>query len=300
MVPFNRNWSIPQAVQIACVLEATAPKLGNVHPGASFHDMRFEHFVASASAIACVYHAHDTKPVGQLVLESVQQMRDACGTNTHLGTTLLLAPLAHAVARCQADSKHMTTQDLKLAVSGVLDELTEQDTADVYAAIRLTQPGGLGNAKQSDVSGTPPENLVDAMRLAPPHDSVAQQYVLGFADVLERIVPALNEYLTAGCDPLTAITHTQLSWLSSELDGLIVRKVGEATATGVQHAASKILAAVQSEGLQKMESLDLASRLDWRQLDTYMRSTSNKMNPGTTADLIAAALFVLLCGLRIT
>lgn len=291
MVPFNRTWSIPQAVQIACVLEATAPKLGNVHPGNSFHDMRFEHFVASASAIATVYHALETKSVGQLVLESVTQMRKACGTNTHLGTILLLAPLAHAVARSEA--QRMTTNTLKLAISNVLDELTEQDTADVYAAIRLSQPGGLGKAKQSDVSDAPPASLLDAMRLAPPHDGVARQYVCGFTDVLDRVAPTLHASITSGCDPLAAITHAQLAWLSCELDGLIVRKVGEENATEVQRAAAKILLECEHPNSA------LSDRSDWRHLDASMRSPGNKKNPGTTADLIAAALFVLLCGLRV-
>ena len=79
---------------MACVLEASAPKPGNVHPGARFEDATYTDFVASAIAIGPVFRQAGTKRVGQVVLESVRTMRAAVGTNTNLGTILLLAPLA--------------------------------------------------------------------------------------------------------------------------------------------------------------------------------------------------------------
>src|SRR5471032_672581 len=39
------------AVQLACLLEVSAPKPGNVSPGRSFADARYEDFLASAAAI---------------------------------------------------------------------------------------------------------------------------------------------------------------------------------------------------------------------------------------------------------
>jgi triphosphoribosyl-dephospho-CoA synthase len=34
---------------------------------------------------------------------------------------------------------------------------------------------------------------------------------------------------------------------------------------------------------------------NWQALDKWMREEGHRRNPGTTADLIAAGLFVLLC-----
>jgi triphosphoribosyl-dephospho-CoA synthase len=42
---------VAAAGQLACLIEAGAPKPGNVSPGRHFHDTRYEDFVASAVAI---------------------------------------------------------------------------------------------------------------------------------------------------------------------------------------------------------------------------------------------------------
>src|SRR5918995_3951284 len=42
---------VAAAAQLACLLEASAPKPGNVSPGLHFHDTRYEDFLASAVAI---------------------------------------------------------------------------------------------------------------------------------------------------------------------------------------------------------------------------------------------------------
>ena len=43
--------SIGQCATLACLLEATAPKVGNVHRGADFPDLTFTDFAASAVVI---------------------------------------------------------------------------------------------------------------------------------------------------------------------------------------------------------------------------------------------------------
>ena len=44
--------SIGQCAALACIIEATAPKPGNVHRGADFEEMSYADFCASAVAIA--------------------------------------------------------------------------------------------------------------------------------------------------------------------------------------------------------------------------------------------------------
>ncbi len=292
MVPFHRSWPIHEAVRIACVMEAAAPKLGNVHPGASFADMRFEHFVASASAISECFRDTPNVGVGEQVLSSVQQMRSACQTNTHLGTILLLAPLASAIHCCKQRSSG-TLADLKAEIDATLTGLMPQDCANVYEAIQLTRPGGLGSTDQADVSEQPPDSLVDAMRLAPRHDSVAQQYVNGFADIFDGVLPCLESQMRDR-DPLQAITLTQLDWLAEHLDGLIVRKAGEQVAQDIRARTAGVRNYYQELPVDSRPKLSNTS--EWQKLDASMRCPANRLNPGTTADLIAAALFVRLCG----
>src|SRR5262245_49659995 len=42
---------VATAAQLACLLEASAPKPGNVSPGRHFADARYEDFLASAAAV---------------------------------------------------------------------------------------------------------------------------------------------------------------------------------------------------------------------------------------------------------
>ena len=48
---------VAAAAQLACLLEASAPKPGNVSPGRHFADARYEDFLASAIAIGMVIAA---------------------------------------------------------------------------------------------------------------------------------------------------------------------------------------------------------------------------------------------------
>ena len=116
---------IAAAAQMACRLEATAPKPGNVSPGRPFRDMRFEDFLASAEAIGpAMLHAAD-RPVGTTVFEAVQASMRVAHANTNLGMVLLLAPLARAAGTCARG------QGLREALAGVLDATTIADARDV-------------------------------------------------------------------------------------------------------------------------------------------------------------------------
>ena len=72
----------------------TAPKPGNVHRGADFEDVTYVDFVQSAVVVGPILERAAELGVGRTVLEAVRATREAVGTNTNLGTLLLLAPLA--------------------------------------------------------------------------------------------------------------------------------------------------------------------------------------------------------------
>jgi len=278
--PFDRRWSIPDAAQLASVLEATAPKVGNVHPGAAFADMRYADFLRSAVAIGLVFAKYEELSVGELVLESVRATRASVGINTNLGTLLLFAPLA------KAWSPQLSLGELHAGTKTVLGGLTQKDSEAVYEAIRAAKPGGLGEASQHDVRANAPDDLVSAMRLAASTDAVASQYANGFDDLFLRLVPWLDGALCQGQDVLNAAAYVQIQWLAEERDGLIHRKCGPQIASQVQSLARKVIEA-------EAAALQLAHT---RQLDDYLRADGHRRNPGTTADLIAATLFVkLLC-----
>jgi triphosphoribosyl-dephospho-CoA synthase len=262
--------------ETACLWEAASRKAGNVHPSASFKDVDFVHFSLSGAAAGWIFDHALGKSVGLIVHHAVSETISVIGSNTNLGIVLLIAPLAVADTRINYRGR----------LQHVLNSLTNADTRSVYEAIRLANPGGLGDAPEQDVRSEPTVTLLEAMKLAADRDMVARQYANGFADVFDFGVPAfLAGFERFGCVE-AAIIDSQLRWLAEYPDSLIVRKNGPAVAADVQKRAIEVQAL---GGIATPEG-----RRAGVALDRHLRSDGNKLNPGTTADLITACLFVAL------
>src|SRR5674476_168938 len=136
---------IAAAAQLACLLEASAPKPGNVSPGISFHDTRYEDFLASAAAIAPAFLDAGARPLGATILRAIEATRRWTTANTNLGIVLLLAPLARA-------AHSASPAPLRDRVRAVLASTTVADAESVYAASRLAHPGGLGDVPAQGVA----------------------------------------------------------------------------------------------------------------------------------------------------
>jgi triphosphoribosyl-dephospho-CoA synthase len=274
----KNSLTIGQCATLACLLEATAPKVGNVHRGADFDDLTYTDFAISSVAIGPAIEAAADTGVGLAVLSAVNATRSVVRTNTNLGMALMMAPLAAVPARTRLSTA---------AVGEVLRALGPQDSRLVYEAIRNAQPGGLGKVSEMDVADQAPESLLEAMQSAAGRDLVARQYVDNFRLVLEEIVPALFAGRQSGWSLTEAIVHTHLRLIADHGDSLIARKCGPEVAKRASAIAAQVLAA----GHPGDESYYAAAA----DFDFWLRSDGNRRNPGTTADLIAAGLFA---GLR--
>jgi len=270
--------TIGQCATWACLLELLAPKPGNVHRSADFAELTCYEFAAAAVAFGPAFQAaaEGRTGVGATVLAAVQAARSVVASNTHLGTILLLAPLA-CVPRAEPFSS---------GVPRVLRALTADDARDVYEAIRLAKPGGLGQVTEADIHTSPPQDLRAAMRLAADRDLVARQYAEDFALVLGPLRSWLLEYVAAGHTLPDAILWTFVKLLSCAPDSLIARKCGAAVAQEGTQRAARVFAA-GPPGSE--EAFDAVADLDF-----WLRSDGQKRNPGTSADLLAATLFVIL------
>jgi triphosphoribosyl-dephospho-CoA synthase len=256
-----------QLAQLACILEATARKPGNVHRFADFDDCTYLDFILSAGAIVGPLDRARERGVGAAVLEAVAATGRVVTTNTNLGMILLLAPLA-AVPE---------GEPLRAGVGAVLERLSLDDSRLVYQAIRLARPGGLGDAPAQDVRDEPSIPLREAMRLAADRDSIARQYADGFAEVFDVAVLALDEGLRAGLPLERAIVVGFLKTLAAIPDTLIARKLGPGVAAEASRRAADALAT---------DTIP--------EYDAWLRALGHDRNPGATADLLAAALFVAL------
>jgi triphosphoribosyl-dephospho-CoA synthase len=260
--------------QTACLWEVTARKIGNVHRYADFEGTTYLDFALSAAAIADpLSRALHGWPFGLVLKDAVTATREATGQNTNLGILLLLLPLLYC------DSNHY-------AIPRFLTKLDFSATKDIYDAICLASPGGLGDAPEGDVKDEPTITILEAMKLAADRDLVARQYANGFADVFDFGVPAfLDAYAKFGhIEP--AVIECQLKWLAAFPDSLIARKNGLAVAEDVQRRTKRVL---ELGGLDTSEG-----RAAGVELDTHLRSDGNQLNPGTAADLVTACLFVAL------
>jgi len=120
---------------------------------------------------------------------------------------------------------------LRQALRGELAATTVDDARDVYAAIRLASPGGLGQADAQDVKGEPTVSLLDAMRLAADRDGVAREYATAFELTFGTGAPTLEKARAAGLTWDEAIVETFLTLLAAGLDTHIARRSGAAAAT---------------------------------------------------------------------
>jgi triphosphoribosyl-dephospho-CoA synthase len=262
--------------QLACIYEATARKPGNVHRFADFADTGYVDFLTSAAAAGPVLAGAPGRPVGEVVAEAVRRTRLVARGNTNLGIVLLLAPLAKAAGE----------GDDRAALLRVLEGLTVADAVLVYQAIREANPGGLGEAAEQDVREPPTVTLRQAMALAAGRDLIARQYANGFAEVYDEGAPALAGGVErSGCLE-TGIVQAHLHLMSRFPDSLIARKAGPAEAEESARRAAAVLAAGWPDHPAGQSAL--------ADLDAWLRAGGGRRNPGTTADLVAACLFVLL------
>ncbi|MDX1966232.1 MAG: triphosphoribosyl-dephospho-CoA synthase [Planctomycetaceae bacterium] len=280
--------TLADQIEIACLLEATARKPGNVHPGARFVDLEYADFVRAAAVSAPILARTAELGVGPAILDAVRATRSVCASNVNLGICLLLAPIA------AVDDP----RTLRQGVGRVLRETTVADAAAVYEAIRLASPGGMGSADAQDVAAAPTVTLLEAMQLAAERDAIAYEWGTGFrgldrdgvawlreswheAEIVRRLAPRFPDGVPV--QPWEcAIIATQIL-LMAQGDTLIRRKCGDETFRESIRLANDALHGGSWETPEGWEKIVA--------LDGWLRADGHRRNPGTTADLMAACLF---------
>jgi triphosphoribosyl-dephospho-CoA synthase len=259
---------------------SSTPKPGNVDRSHDFEEIKFHHFLISAVSAYPVFRdaALGGEPTGALIRRAVSAWRGwGLSQNTHFGTIALLVPLARATGR---------GGDLQGEAVRVLEETTVEDAVEFYAAFRIA---GARVAEVEDLSLQDPAStdrllsekrtLLDLMRLSSGHDLVAREWSTGFerSFSLSRILA--ERVADLGINDGVVISY--LEALAEVPDGLVASKFGTAKAEAVSQRARSIL------GGEVCETLRLAGELD----DEFIEED---VNPGSTADLIGAALFIAL------
>ena len=116
------------------------------------------------------------------------------------------------------------------------------------------------------------------MAAAAHRDSIASEYASGYAIVFDEGLPLLTDALGQPASTLDAVVALHVGLLATRPDTLIARKAGAAAADAVTAAAREA----------RDGALSLAD------FDASLRGDGHRLNPGTTADLVAATLLAAL------
>jgi triphosphoribosyl-dephospho-CoA synthase len=289
---------ISLVAELACAMEMLAPKPGNVSPGKPFRYLNEMTFIASAAGMAEAF-ADPGLSVGELAARAARTAKKLTDRNANLGIILLLAPLVRAASDVLtengggAQGDGISGRELRGALSLVLAGLDERDSSAIYAAIRGASPEGLDRSEKYDVNDFDDEGgiksappILEAMRFASHRDSIAKEYVTDYGITFGLAAPKLTELWEEGRQLRSSVAHTFLFLMGEVPDTLIARKLGRKASEDVSAAAGRAFGLggpFTGEGRRAMRDLSL-----------MLDDPDNLMNPGTTADLLAAGIFVFL------
>jgi triphosphoribosyl-dephospho-CoA synthase len=302
---------ISRCLQLAILLEVSAEKPGNVNLTTGFEGTVCQHFLASAVAAGPSFQEAASRGIAvaenKLTLNEVGlgQLIKTCtrdvkawqkGGNTILGTIILLVPIAVAAGLTPNDKNYVFDFSvLRLKIESAVKSTTAWDSVHLYESIDIASPSGLNDAPDLDISNPYSiarlirENitLFNVFKIASSYDDICAEWVDNYPITFDLAYPYLTKQLES--KPLnTAVVHTFLKILSERPDTFIARKVGKEKAQEVSSEAKAVLELGGLETEKGQKSL--------KEYDMKLRLSQNKCNPGTTADLTAAAL--ALCTLR--
>ncbi len=276
---------IARCAQLAMLLEVSAtPKPGNIDRDHNYEDTRFEHFLASAVGVYPVLEkaARSSRGAGALIHEAVvESSRWQNGGNTHFGAFLLLIPLVMAGGRCEK------TKCLKAQVQNIVRETTVEDAVELYRAfseakVKVKPVDDLDLSDDSSIDTIKARRLTlfNLMEISSSYDMIAEEWMNGFKKTFECAASIRDKIRKHGINDAVVLTFMEL--LSSNKDTFIQTKFDNKKAEEVSLRAKEIL---QKGDMDKMR--DKIHSFDKELL-------SEGINPGSTADIIIAGLFVSL------
>lgn len=306
---------IARCVQLAMVMEVSAyPKPGNVDRNHDYEDTRFEHFLASAVSVHPVMEnaAKCKTGVGSLIHSAVRESANwQNGGNTHFGAFILLIPLAMAAGDILNKKHEFTIEELVSCAHEIVKGTGTQDAIEFYksfetAKVRVNPVDEFDLQDSNSLKSLDEENttLYDLMEISRGYDLIADEWVTGFkrcAYCGEMIIAHMMDSRDLGqsdtfdrsvrsrLDVNDAVVYAFMKTLSENRDTFIQTKFDESTADYVSGRARDILLKFEQH------EVDFDSvRLAVEEFDDELLSKG--INPGSTADIVIAGLFIALLG----
>ena len=304
---------IARAAQLASVLEVSGyPKPGNVHRTADLEEATFEQFMASSVAIGPVLMEvaeggfkagkREIKPsdigVGKAIKSAIEDtMKWQKNENTNLGVVMLLVPLTAAAGVTLAREGKIGMKNLRKNLSEILKSTTYEDALNVYDAILIAEPGGLGDLAELDVKNEKSRkrirgeqiSLYEIMKISSEWDGISKEWVTDMRITFEFGYPLIKRLYEKTKNMNTATVQTFLEILSKYPDTFVQRIHGKKIAEKISEKAKTT---VERGGMLTSTGGAIVVKFD-------EELRKKDINPGTTADLVASSLMLaILDGLR--
>ena len=300
---------IARCAQLAMCLEvSSSPKPGNIDRYDDYDDTRYEHFLASAISIHPVIEEASlcSSGVGRLIKNAVtESVTWQKGGNTHFGAIILLVPMAMAAGKIFLKNKEFTIAELTECTKKIVSKANSADATDFYRCFEaagvkvnpvddfdLKDEESISRLEKDDVS------LYSLMEIASSYDLIANEWINGFkrcSDCADMIIRGMDNDLLNGklnADINHIVAYIFLKILSENEDTFITTKFDTETANYVSKRAKEILEHLNNSESNFNDMLPAIRNLNSELLE-------RKINPGSTADIIIAGLFIaLLKGVR--
>jgi len=283
---------VARSAQLALLLEVSAyPKPGNVDRTHDFIDTSYEHFLASSVAVYPVLReaAARSEGVGELIRRGAEEsVKWQSGGNTHLGALFLLIPLAMAAgASASYDMDAIRRKAKEIMLNTSVDDAVEVYRAFPEAKVKVKRAvpeldvmdeSSLKEIREKKLS------LYEILTISASYDLISLELVGGFEKTF-RYASLITDFTEEERSINDAITHAYLRLLSEVEDTFVKMKFGTEKSKYVKEQAKVIV----NGGYELKEIEEFDKEL-----------IKEGINPGSTADIMAAALFIaILGGLRI-
>jgi triphosphoribosyl-dephospho-CoA synthase len=317
---------IARCAQLAMLLEVSAsPKPGNVDREHNYPDTYFEHFIASSVSVYPVIElaSRNRNGIGALIRSAVcESSAWQKGGNTHFGAFLLLIPLSMAAGELfnsyRKTPYKLLPDEFETLVAHAHSFVQTTDCEDAVEFYRAFEVAGvrvnsvdefnLGDPESTSELRANEVTLYELMDIARGYDMIANEWVTGFGRCLEGAKSILEFMQARNCEAeaLTggsvsscsgtgineAIVYTFLKLLSRHRDTFIQTKFDVETANYVSSRAGKLLSDWEISGKSVKDFASILPEL--QEFDSEL--LEKRINPGSTADIIIAGLFIALLG----
>ncbi|AQL44128.1 triphosphoribosyl-dephospho-CoA synthase [Halorientalis sp. IM1011] len=263
--------------QLALLLEvAGTPKPGNVDRAHDYDDLRFEHFLAGGiGARRGLELAADGKRLGRAFERAVAGMSQQRGGNSQFGALLVLTPLVRAAAEGELSGERAGEFAEATTVADAADFFRAFEHVDVAVDDPPEGMDALDVRRGAEAIPAVEEReltLYDVMERSAEVDGIAREWTGEF----ERSFDAAERLLELDGPVPDRAARVFLELLAEEPDTFVATKHDRETA---ERASERAAAALAGDTVPAALA------------DEFV---AEGINPGTTADLTAAALFVAL------